>query len=68
MYVITYKNRPITLERLYALDNDVVNDHNEDEMFLTAPSLAKVKALYIHYRGFTWRERNKGIEAKKVRV
>lgn len=69
MYIITYKGKPATLEKIYEAERDAVPFHTgttERESYLAAPSAAKAKALFIYYIGFTWPERAKGIEVARV--
>lgn len=68
MYAITYKNKPAKLIKLHDLNNEIVNDHNEDNYFLVASTKKGAVQAYLYYFGFSWRERPKGIDCRKVAV
>ncbi len=68
MWVITYKGKPTTLEKLYSLDGDYLHDHYKDYQYIAAPTKAAAIDMFIFYRGFTWKERFKGVECQKVSV
>lgn len=68
MYIITYKDRPVTIEKLYSIDGDYNNDHDRDNMFITGKTKKATIETFLYYRGWTWKERTKHVDVKKVRI
>lgn len=71
MYVITFKGRPATIRKLHEVEGKQPNFmHGGDELdvYISATSKARAKAVFIYWFGFTWKERAKGIDVLAVKV
>lgn len=69
MFVITFKGNPATVEKLHDAESKVVNHlayNAERESYLSAPTAKQAKAAFLHWFGFTWKERAEGIDVAKV--
>lgn len=71
MYVICHYQKPVTLERLYTLNNDEIAgrwriDERQYDLYLAHKTKKGVIALYLYHFGFTWTERPEGISALKL--
>lgn len=66
MYAICLNEKPATLEKLYKHEDRHIHDHNEDKLYLCAPTEKAAKDLYLHHFGFTWKERARGVECYRV--
>lgn len=65
MWVVTYKEKILTVEKLckkFRIKN------YSSVSFLTGETKAEAIESYLRHFGFTWKERDKGIEAQKVTV
>lgn len=71
MWVITYKGKPAPLVKLHeATMKDMGHppfyiDSIEEGAYLTGTSRRVTVDVFLHYFGFTWAERAKGIDVKK---
>jgi len=71
MYVITYKGKPATLGKIYAVEGATgryMLSEYQRYGFIAAPSARAAKAHFLNHIGFTWKERAEGIEVQKVEV
>jgi hypothetical protein len=67
IWVLTRNGKPITLGKLEELEKrNWKLDEMEPGSFLCGPSQGWVISAYLHYVGFTWAERPKGIEATRL--
>lgn len=72
MYMITYRNKPVTLEKLYHIENQTNGagyrscDSHELEGYIASRTKRGCIELYIHHFGFTWKERPKFINCDFV--
>lgn len=68
MWIVTCNSKPATIRRLYIIEKRVPHwstlDH-EMQGYITAPSREKAIELYLHWFGFSWHERAKGIGLSK---
>lgn len=74
MYCITFEGKPATLEALYAAENAYngagYRSMGESELnaCLTSTSRQGVIELYIHYFGFTWKERANRVDVTRLEL
>lgn len=71
MYIITFKKKPATLEKLFNVEKTQMSwriGNEERASLLASKSKSGVVALYIYYFGFTWKERPKGVDFSKVEL
>lgn len=76
MYVITYKGKPATLDTLYNVEQGPqpysAGYHSlydyELSSYLTNKTKRECINLFLHYFGFTWKERAQHIDVMKARV
>jgi hypothetical protein len=73
MYVITYKNKPATLEKLndkeWSLTGHVLDFGDVDNRsYIAAPTKKEAVEVFLYHFGFTWKERAHGIECQKAQV
>jgi len=73
MWVITYKDKPATVEQIYKANDafDTPSYQNMDSMelasYVACDSKIKCRARYLSYVGFTWNERPLGIGEKEYK-
>jgi hypothetical protein len=69
MWVIKLNDKPITLWELRELEKAHWNlDSREYDQFLSARTRTAAINLYLHYAGFTWKERAAGLHCTTVCV
>lgn len=57
MYILTYKNKPVTWKQMYKiLDRGYQADGNDENMFLVGRTKRAVLVNFIYVAGFKWRE------------
>lgn len=77
MYIITYKEKPATLDRLYQVEETEFCtiyhsayglSEAERDMYVTSAKRKYCVDFYLHHFGFTWEERARGIEIRKIQI
>lgn len=71
MYIVTFRNAPATIEKLYKVENKTPHWQNPQDVlngFIVARTPAKAKEQYVYWFGFTWEERPKGVELNKIEI
>lgn len=70
MWVICYKSKPAIYKKIYIVEDRMSKldnlNHMELESYIACRSKKMAIGLFLHHVGFTWRERAKGIEVKKI--
>ena len=68
MWVITYKGKPATLDTLNDAEHMAFRKSRRvgDRAYIAAPTKHECVALFLDDFGFTWKEREPGIECHKV--
>jgi hypothetical protein len=71
MYVITYKGKPATLDKMHNLEiikgaSAYNMDMRQRDSYLAAPTKQKAIDLYLYHFGYTWKERTAGIHVALV--
>jgi hypothetical protein len=60
MYILTYKNKPITLGKVLDITSKSTHSYYDNEpehaLYIAAPTKKAVKEQFIHYVGFTFAE------------
>lgn len=70
MWVITVKGKPATLGKINQEERKSHNardlDYQEVDTYLTGKTKGAAVELYLFNYGFTWRERPKTVDVKKI--
>lgn len=62
MYVITHKEKPATLGKLYKLEQKHLHDQREEHNIIAGRTKQAAIEGYLHHFGFTWAERTPNVE------
>lgn len=66
MWVITYKGKPATIEKIYDVERDMQGvERQERGTYIAASTKRQTIEMFLYHIGFTWAERTKGIDVKK---
>lgn len=68
MWVITIKNKPAPLDKIKKAEKKTSGWSEDDDCYISAPTKKAAIELYLYHFGFTWRERAKGVDCKRVTV
>ena len=69
MFVIVYRGKAATLEQLYEAEErqpPFSMGSAELRSYLAAPTAQEARELFLHYFGFTWKERAPRIECGRM--
>lgn len=66
MWVITFKGKPATIEKIYDVERDMQGvERQERGTYIAAKTKSQTIEMFLYHIGFTWAERAKGIDVKK---
>lgn len=70
LYILTYKGKPITLERLHKLENHRYTNDCQDrgKRYMSASTKSCIVKAYLRLFGWTWPQRTPGIQVSKAWV
>jgi len=71
MWIITYKGKPVTLEKIYKIEELVGISYlnsNELDSYVSANTSRHAKELFLSHIGGEWAERKAGIKCQKAVV
>lgn len=68
MWAVTFNGKPVTLQRIFDIEDRVAPWSVSSchlQIYLTAPRKAQAVEAYLHWIGYTWKERLPGIDVTK---
>ena len=56
LYIITHKNKPVTIYNIYEIEKNPKSMTYENSLFISGLNKQACIDIFIHHFGFTWKE------------